>query len=111
MYCNISDHQGNIRQVWNATTGQTVQDNHYYPYGALFGESASTEYVKAMARNGNNYKEISNNPYHYSGKEWQPTFGLNLYDFSARQYDPALGRFINPDPLNGKYPQLSSYLY
>ena len=43
VYYNVSDHQGNIRQVWNATTGQTVQDNHYYPYGALFGESASTD--------------------------------------------------------------------
>ena len=111
VYYNISDHQGNIRQVWNATTGQTMQDNHYYPYGAMFGESASTEYVKAMARNGNNYKEISSNPYRYSGKEWQPDFGLNLYDFAARQYDPALGRFINPDPLNSDYPHLSAYLY
>ena len=29
VYYNVSDHQGNIRQVWNATTGQTVQDNHF----------------------------------------------------------------------------------
>ena len=109
VYFHISDHQGNIRQIWNATTAKTVQDNHYYPYGALLGESASTEYVKAVAR-GNRHP-VSTNLYKYSAKEWQPAFGLNLYDFIARQYDPALCRFTSPDPLNGKYPQLSSYLY
>ncbi len=109
VYFHISDHQGNIRQIWNATTGQIVQDNHYYPYGALLGESASTEYVKAVAR-GNRHP-VSTNLYKYSAKEWQPAFGLNLYDFIARQYDPILCRFTSPDPLNGDYPQLSSYLY
>ena len=109
VYFHISDHQGNIRQIWNATTAKTVQDNHYYPYGALLGESASTEYVKAVAR-GNRHP-VSTNPYKYSEKEWQPAFGLNLYDFIARQYDPALCRFTSPDPLNGKYPQLSPYIY
>ena len=109
VYFNITDHQGNIRQVWNATTGETVQDNHYYPYGALLGESASTEYVKAVARS--RQSEISTNQYKYSAKEWMPAFGLNLYDFSARQYDPILCRFTSPDPLNFNYPQLSPYLY
>ena len=109
VYFHISDHQGNIRQIWNATTAKTVQDNHYYPYGALLGESASTEYVKAVAR-GNRHP-VSTNLYKYSEKEWQPAFGLNLYDFIARQYDPALCRFTSPDPLNFNYPQLSPYLY
>lgn len=111
VYFHIADHQGNIRQVWNATTAMTVQDNHYYPYGAPFGESVSTLYVKTMARTGNTFNEISTDPYRYSAKEWQPAFGLNLYDFIARQYDPILCRFTSPDPLNGKYPQLSPYLY
>ncbi len=111
VYFHIADHQGNIRRVWNATTAMTVQDNHYYPYGAPFGESVSTLYVKTMARTGNTFNEISTDPYRYSEKEWQPTFGLNLYDFIARQYDPILCRFTTPDPLNGKYPQLSPYLY
>ena len=109
VYFHIADHQGNIRQIWNATTAKTVQDNHYYPYGALLGESASTEYVKAVAR-GNRHP-VSTNLYKYSEKEWQPAFDLNLYDFIARQYDPILCRFTSPDPLNWKYPQLSSYLY
>ena len=111
VYFHIADHQGNIRQVWNATTAMTVQDNHYYPYGAPFGESVSTLYVKTMARTGNTFNEISTDPYRYSAKEWQPAFGLNLYDFIARQYDPILCRFTSPDPLNFNYPHLSPYLY
>ena len=111
VYFHISDHQGNIRLVWNATTGQIVQDNHYYPYGAPFGESVSTLYVKTMARAGNTFNEISTAPYRYSAKEWQPAFGLNLYDFIARQYDPILCRFTSPDPFNWNYPQFSPYLY
>ena len=109
VYFNITDHQGNIRQVWNASSGETVQDNHYYPYGVLLGESASTEYVKAVART--RQSEISTNQYKYSAKDWMPAFGLNIYDFSARQYDPILCRFTSPDPLNFNYPQLSPYLY
>ncbi len=108
VYFYIADQQGNIRQVWNASTGQTVQDNHYYPYGAMFGESAAVEYVNAMSTN---LAGSSVNPYRYGGKEWLMQEGLNYYDFAARQYDPTTGRFIHPDPLNGKYPHLSSYLY
>ena len=37
--------------------------------------------------------------------------GLDLYDFHARQYDPALGRFTTPDPLSEKYYHLSPYAY
>ena len=49
--------------------------------------------------------------YLYSGKELDRTGGLMLYDFHARQYDPQLGRFTSPDPLQGKYPSLNPYLY
>lgn len=37
--------------------------------------------------------------------------GLNLYDFSARSHDPALGRFTTVDPKAEKYYSWSPYVY
>ena len=53
----------------------------------------------------------SQQPYRFLGNELYSDSGLGLYDFHARLYDPALGRFLAPDPLAGKYPELSPYAY
>ena len=38
-------------------------------------------------------------PFGFTGREWDPD--LRLYYFRARYYDPALGRFLSPDPVAG----------
>ena len=53
------------------------------------------------------------NRFKFNGNEEQTEFGLNLYDFNARFYDQALGRFIQVDPLadhENQYDQ-SSYQF
>ena len=42
-------------------------------------------------------------------KELQDELDLNWYDYSARNYDAALGRFMNVDPLADKFPSWSPY--
>jgi RHS repeat-associated protein len=49
--------------------------------------------------------------YKYNGKEYQDELGLNMYDYGARNYDPALGRWMNVDPLAEKFPNQSPYSF
>jgi len=76
-----------------SASGNLVQSNHYYPFGMSFTEGSAT----------------SHQSYKYNGKELDTERGLNLYDYSARYMDPALGRFDMLDPLVEKYPNLSPY--
>ena len=49
--------------------------------------------------------------YKYNGKELQDELGLNMYDYQARNYDPALGRWMNIDPLAEMSRRWSPYVY
>jgi RHS repeat-associated protein len=63
------------------------QKDHYYPFGLNISALSST----APLSKPNNFK--------YNGNEEQTDFDLGLYDFNARFYDPALGRFTGVDAL------------
>ena len=56
----------------------------------------------------------STNPaqnYKYNGKELNESLGLNWYDYGARRYDAAIGRWASIDPLADKYYEISTYAY
>ena len=88
----LKDHQGNNRVVINQS-GTVEETNHYYPFGGVFANSNNVQ------------------PYKYNGKEYDAKKGLNWYDYGARHYDAALGRFMTVDPLAEKYYPLSPYAY
>ena len=91
---DIQDHLGNNRVVFNQS-GTVEQANHYYPFGMTFGEGT----------------ENSDNRYKYNGKELDRMHGLDLYDYGARHYDAAIGRWGVIDPLAEKYYSVSPYVY
>ena len=49
--------------------------------------------------------------YKFGGKELQSEFGVEMYDFGARNYDPAIGRWMNIDPLAEQMRRYSPYNY
>ena len=51
------------------------------------------------------------NPFKYNGFEEQNELSLWLFDYKARFFDPALGRFINVDPAADFMRRYSSYNY
>ena len=51
------------------------------------------------------------NGYQYNGKELNEDFGLGLYDYGARWYDAAIGRWNNSDRFSELYRAFSPYNY
>jgi len=47
----------------------------------------------------------------YNDKEFVEMHGYDTYDYGARGYHPASGRFMTVDPLAEKYPNVSPYVY
>ena len=88
----LKDHQGNVRVVADEE-GKVEEANNYYPFGGIFASTSSIQ------------------PYKYNGKELDSRKGLNWYDYGARMYDPALGRWHAADPMAEKYYSDSPYNY
>ena len=89
----IQDHQGNNRVVADEN-GNIEEVNHYYPFGGTFASSSG-----------------SVQSYKYNGKELNRKNGLDWYDYGARMYDVALGRWHMVDPMAEKYYSLTPYNY
>ena len=91
---NLKDHQGNNRVVVDEE-GAVEEVNDYYAFGGLMSTSSRQ----------------SVQPYKYNGKELDRKGGLDWYDYGARMYDAALGRFMKTDRFSEKYVSLSPYQY
>ncbi|RED26132.1 RHS repeat-associated protein [Flavobacterium cutihirudinis] len=108
------DHLGNIRLSYgdanddgSVTNLELIEENNYYPFGLKqYGYNEGVALGKGNST-GQKYK--------YNGKEFQDeSVGgnqLNLYDYGARNYDPALGRWMNIDPLAEKSRRFNPYTY
>jgi RHS repeat-associated protein len=87
-----TDHLGSASLATDATGGVT-SEMRYYPYGETRSGTMDTDR-------------------RYTGQRWEA--GIGLYDYNARYYDPALGRFVQADTIipNFANPQsLNRYTY
>ena len=82
-----------------SSTALVVQENHYDPWGMV---------LKGLDYQ---YGGIKENKYLYNGKEKLEDLGVNVYDYGARFYDPAIGRFFTQDRFSEKYSSLTPYHY
>lgn len=93
-YFYHKDHLGSTSVVTDYY-GNSVQGVCYLPYGEMYADSGSDSvYVS---------------PYKFNGKEYDEETGL--YYYGARYYDPKKCMWLSPDPLQEKYPNVSSYCY
>jgi RHS repeat-associated protein len=80
-----TDHLGSA-SLSTSATGGVASEMRYYPYGETRSGTMDTDRL-------------------YTGQRWE--VGIGLYDYNARYYDPALGRFVQADTIvpNPKNPQ------
>ena len=119
---NYTDHLGNVRLSYAQESGalKILEENNYYPFGLkhtrnnvnskMFVETNGTTSLQTIGELTSNTTYFKNN-YKYNGKELQDELGLNMYDYGARNYDPALGRWMNIDPLAEKRLNKTPYNY
>ena len=79
---------------------EIVEESNYYPFGLQH-----KGYNNIVSASGN----ATAQKYKFGGKEYQEELGLEWYDVTARNYDPALGRWMNLDPLAEMMRRHSSY--
>ncbi|MDR0196152.1 MAG: hypothetical protein LBI73_13610, partial [Myroides sp.] len=99
------DHLGNVRLSYSdknnnntIEASEIIEETNYYPFG--------------LAHKGYNQKNdalMKDYKYKYQDQERQNELELNWDSFKWRNYNYAIGRFMNIDPLSEKYPYQSHY--
>ncbi|MDR0228297.1 MAG: RHS repeat-associated core domain-containing protein, partial [Flavobacteriaceae bacterium] len=102
------DHLGNVRLSYSDKNGdntiqsstEIIEETNYYPFGLVH-----------KGYNQKNDALMKDYKYQYNGKEKQEELGLNFYDYGARNYDAAIGRWMNVDPLAEAQSNKTPYHY
>ena len=87
------DHLGSSSYITNLD-GEVAQHIEYVPFGEVFIEERNNTW---------------NTPYLFNAKEFDEETGM--YYYGARYYEPRLSLWMSVDPLQEKYPKISTYCY
>lgn len=100
----FKDQLGSVRLTYadldannSVNTSEILEENNYYPFG--------------LKHLGYNTVVIDEFPYKYNGKELNKELDLNWYDYGARNYDAALGRWHVIDAMAEKTHDITPYRY
>ncbi|MGB5982084.1 MAG: RHS repeat-associated core domain-containing protein [Nonlabens sp.] len=107
--CN-GDHLGNVRLSYADADGsgdidpntEIISEKNYYPFGLTH-----KGYNNIISGNSSSVAE----KFGFNGMEIQDELALDWYDFNARNYDPAIGRFMNLDPHAEYYYSYTPYSF
>jgi RHS repeat-associated protein len=102
---DIEDQTGSPRVSFreNTTTGQAeiVRKQDFDPFGLpLKGIDYQSPTIDTLSKK-----------YFFNGKEYLVTFGLKMYDYGFRTYNPRLGRYYQIDPKASMMPSWSPYSF
>ncbi|WP_430909731.1 RHS repeat-associated core domain-containing protein, partial [Maribacter sp. 2-571] len=81
---------------------EIVKESNYYPFGLSH---------KGYNNNVSSFGNSVAKRYMFGGKEYNEELGLDWYDITARNYDPALGRWMNIDLLAEVQEDFTPYHY
>ncbi len=105
----FKDHLQNIRFSYtdadnNGTIekSEIIEESNYYPFGLKH-----KGYNNIVSSYGNRIAQLRG----FGEKEEQNELGLGWIDITARNYDPAIGRWMNLDPLAEEMRKYSPYNY
>ena len=109
----VTDYLGSIRAVVDGETGELYKASNYSVFGEESvvltlpqGDNPPQPLATAILPDGETLRDS------YTGQEDQDQdFGTCYIDFGARQYNPALRRWMTPDPLSEKYYGISPYAF
>jgi len=92
-YFYHSDHLGSTSLITDVD-GNVTQHIEYVPFGEVFIEERNNTW---------------NTPFLFNAKELDEETGL--YYYGARYYEPRASMWLSTDPLQEKYPGISTYAY
>ena len=109
------DNMGNLlslsREGDMTSSLKGIVDNLSMTYDGNMLASVSDSAPAPSVTGSADFRDGASQPYRFLGNELYTSNSLGLYDFSARMYDPALGRFLSVDPMAESYRHLSPYAY